>query len=373
MDYALHVVAKEGVAAAIRGLIEAGARVDAVDEHGLTPLIHAAQRRHIAAMHELVHAGADMEACILGKPLLQFATEEVNLLVMRVLLELGANPDVRDAESNTPLMIAARKRIESVRLLLEHGATANAQNLQDDTPLVIAAGHGCPAMLKLLLDAGADCNALGGNQRSALMRAAETGSLANMRMLLESGAALQLQRADGATALTCACEAGQVPALKALLDAGAPANFRDDNGQSALHVAASRGDIPIVYQLLLSDADVNSVRSDNLTPLIAAVAAGYGHVARFLIYAGADINASTIVGEPIVRSAIVQGILRGYERNNTLALDCRWIRRRAGILLWQEKWSSYKPQPKDAEQGREPHLRWSWLCRLERGLQRRGA
>jgi hypothetical protein len=105
-----------------------------------------------------------------------------------------------------------------------------------------------------------------------------------------------------------------------------------------------------VYQLLLSDADVNNVRpTDKSTPLISAVAAGYSDVARFLIYAGADINATKAGGEPIVRSAIVQGILRAYEGNNTLALDCRWIRRRAGVLLWQEKWSSYKPQPKDAE------------------------
>lgn len=61
---ALLRAAKQGEAARIRALIEAGAKVDAPDPDGWTPLFWAIKNRHVKAAAELIVSGArlDIEA-----------------------------------------------------------------------------------------------------------------------------------------------------------------------------------------------------------------------------------------------------------------------------------------------------------------------
>ena len=78
---------------------------------------------------------------------------------MRVLLDHGADPDVRSQNGWTPLMSAAYKgRAEAVRLLLEAGADVNAKSPGNYTAVVLATSANHPDTVKLLLEAGADRN-----------------------------------------------------------------------------------------------------------------------------------------------------------------------------------------------------------------------
>ena len=81
--------------------------------------------------------------------------------VVKLLLDMKADVNVRDTDGFTPLYIAAQNgHTEVVKLLLDHKADVNASRHTDGaTPLYIAAWNGHTEVVKLLLDHKADLNA----------------------------------------------------------------------------------------------------------------------------------------------------------------------------------------------------------------------
>ena len=80
-----------------------------------------------------------------------------HLNIVRLLLEAGADTNVRDREARTPLILAARNgHVEIARLLLDAGADKNLQSFLGETALGVAARNGCFEIAQMLLDAGAD-------------------------------------------------------------------------------------------------------------------------------------------------------------------------------------------------------------------------
>lgn len=80
--------------------------------------------------------------------------------MLRWLLERGVCPDSRMGEGgNTPLMhAAAQGDVVVLKLLLEFGADPNALNEESENPLGFAVTWEQPEAIKLLVAAGADVN-----------------------------------------------------------------------------------------------------------------------------------------------------------------------------------------------------------------------
>lgn len=73
------------------------------------------------------------------------------------LLAKGATPDIRDAQGNTPLGIAALLGFQDgIRTLVEQRAAVNIGNSRGETPLILAVQNRDLASVRLLLSAGAD-------------------------------------------------------------------------------------------------------------------------------------------------------------------------------------------------------------------------
>ena len=99
-----------------------------------------------------------------------FAADRSDVPLMRVLLELGADPMLPNFSNTTPLMAAAGlgttepleeageevEALEAVKILLDLGADVNAIDANGDTAMHGAAYGAYPTVVKLLAERGAD-------------------------------------------------------------------------------------------------------------------------------------------------------------------------------------------------------------------------
>ena len=139
---ALHAAALYGRPRVAEVLLAHGAKVDARDEDGYTPL----------------HWTADE----FGKNSARPATRPQRLEIAGMLLRAGAPANAPTRNGYTPLHLAVSSNIpELVRLLLDHGANPNARDDYKGTPLHLAkdAGPDGGDVARLLLDRGADVDA----------------------------------------------------------------------------------------------------------------------------------------------------------------------------------------------------------------------
>jgi ankyrin repeat protein len=105
-----------------------------------------------------------------GATPLLFAADRSDAPLMRLLLELGADPLTSNVSGTTPLMAAAgvgtkeaaeeageeSEAVEAVTLLLDLGADVNGVDRNGDTAMHGAAYNQAPRVVKLLADRGAD-------------------------------------------------------------------------------------------------------------------------------------------------------------------------------------------------------------------------
>jgi uncharacterized protein len=132
-------------------------------------------------VRELVAYGADVNVTIVNKPSASaqvattgatpflMACDTADVPLMRLLLELGADHKLANAEGITPLMAAAglgtrapfeeagteAEALEAVQLLLDLGADVNAVTINGDTVIHGAAYASFPKVLHLLVAKGA--------------------------------------------------------------------------------------------------------------------------------------------------------------------------------------------------------------------------
>ncbi|HYO13926.1 MAG TPA: ankyrin repeat domain-containing protein [Thermoanaerobaculia bacterium] len=114
-------------------------------------LRRAASAGDLAKVKELLDKGVDANAANqYGGTALAFACDKGHTEVVKLLLERGANPNVKDTFYNlTPIGWAAEKgHVDIIRLLLAKGAQG------DDQTLVMGLFGGRPEILKALLEKG---------------------------------------------------------------------------------------------------------------------------------------------------------------------------------------------------------------------------
>lgn len=136
--------------------------------------------------------------------------------VLAVFLDAGLDTDLRDAQGNTLLMVAAyNDAAPTTALLLARGADPDAPG-PAGTPLMGLAFKGYADRARQLLDAGADPN---------------------------------VQNPAGASALHVAAMFRQTAVAEALLASGADAALRDARGMTPADLAAANGHTDLAERL----------------------------------------------------------------------------------------------------------------------------
>lgn len=113
------------------------------------------------------------------------------------------------------------------QLLLEKGADIELKSPLEGTPLILAAREKHKAVMQVLLGKGANVNAVSKFGNTPLIFAAKSGDESLVRMLLEKGAKVNRRNQDGKTAIDFAVP---YPTMKDLLTAAA-ARKRLSNSQ----------------------------------------------------------------------------------------------------------------------------------------------
>jgi ankyrin len=253
----LQYAARDGRLETVRILLDAGAGINDTDANAITPLIAAITNNHPDVARFLIERGADIKTTDwYGRTPLWAAVETRNMDVdnatfensierapylelIQLLLERGANPNVRTKESppirrdflrvtgtlawvdftgQTPFLAAALAGdVTVMKLLLKHGADPNIPTFGGTTPLMAAAGvnwviyqtfdEGQQALLdavKLCVELGMDVNATNSMGLTAVHGAANRGSDEILKFLVSQGATLDVKDKEGRTPLVWA-------------------------------------------------------------------------------------------------------------------------------------------------------------------------
>ncbi|VFQ64396.1 unnamed protein product [Cuscuta campestris] len=233
---ALHFAAREGQTDMCKYLVEElMLDVNAKDEDGETPLVHAAMQGHTATANYLLQKGAEPAiASEMGITALHHAAGLGDIELMKSFLSKGVSVDLQSHAGPPLLWAAGNSQEDSVKLLLEQNANPNAESDDGVTPLLGAVAAGSLRCVELLVNAGANANISAG----------------------------------GSTPLHIAAYNGSPDMVKTLLEAGGDPNAVDEEGLKPIQVAAGVGNREAVALLFPVTPQIQGVLEWNVDGLI---------------------------------------------------------------------------------------------------------
>lgn len=320
----LHTAAEEGNLEAVKELLDNGADIEKKDRDGSTPLMLASYYGNIDIVELLLSKGANCNSknIKLNKTALHGAVERENFEIVKLLIDHGAQVNVRGMSNFTPLHVITtyfecnenedipdwnrlwnmniwnKKRTNIFKLLLNHGADVNAKGKDGWTPLHLAVRSPWSSIeiVKLLLEKGSDIHAKATYSPDYSPGGFSPGKITS-----------------GFTPIILAAQSGRKEIVELLLDYGANVNDKSDDGSTPLHGACASIVMAIKDGAIESHEDVDGIPDEK-------------EVVEFLISKGANVNASHLYGETPLHLAAEFGNLGIVELllkhgANTLAED----------------------------------------------------
>ena len=227
-------------------------------EPGAKPLYYAARGGFHELVEHLTRKYPQRAEAIGGQcgTALHSASFEGHLQVVRYLLQLGVDINVRNFANCTPLLFASWKgHRDVVQCLLDHGADSDLRDEFRNSPLMLAAYYGHVDVVRLLLEHNADVN---------------TGDTEN-RTALHGAIRCYIVKAD------------RTQIVQLLLKHGANANACNKKLRTPLHLVSKRPDLLDVLRILLEHgADLDAEDKDGKTPLQLSLDRGHHEITRLL-------------------------------------------------------------------------------------------
>jgi ankyrin repeat protein len=322
---ALVGAARNGHASTVRALLAAGARVergfycqqlmlDAVASGHLDIARMLMEARRKAPVDDRPNPSAYEKDCVEKDMRQAFICTFGSDKALPVLQALLTTPEGRAMACTDPLVLACavrQKKSVVVRALLDAGADPDKSESDDQFPIVLAIEQRGRDILEMLINAGARpglARRHRNSNRTLLQHAAIHGDAEVVKFVLSLGADARGDRNDVNAALLNACGYGNsTAAAQLLLDAGADLNWTSDDGRTPLYEAAQWGLKNTVALLLEHKAQPDHVCGhDGLswTPLMVAAANGRTDTVRLLLEAGASRERKDDRGRTALRLAL---------------------------------------------------------------------
>ena len=309
----LHLAITHSAAHAAVALLEGGASLTnaifplkSVDDSGNTALHRAAASKNsnqAGLVNMLLQQGAPLEAVNkAGLTPLLHAMHLKNEPGALALLEGGAAvEDVPVSEVvRPPLHEAALRGLTlCVAHILERGFSATEPCDDWVPPISYAAMGDNVAVGELLLQHGASVDDEDDYGSTPLMYCRHKGFA---ELLLKHGADVDDCTEDGTTVLHSAVKSGDAELCKVLIQHGAPLDDVDEDG-TLLFIATSQSENPAVCQVLIdAGAELDTVYA-GFSPLRSACAEGQAEVVKMLLSAGAQLSVEEDQFTPLMLAA----------------------------------------------------------------------
>jgi len=245
----------------------------------ISALLNACGSGDVALVRHFLALGADIdEVDSDGDGVLRYAVVAANSELFELLLNHGADvhapmTGLAGEPGSRAIIVAAGvsdRWLDGLRMLLERGANPNERNREGITPLMVAAACGALEAVRLLLRASADLDAVDADGDSALYYAASRDQLHIVSFLRQAGATLNPPpNSTGGTPLTIAAERAWSLRNDPFVD---PRQATD----VALHLARHGADAAPMYSLgfVFAGAYPNGMRVAPLYDVYRAVNAG---------------------------------------------------------------------------------------------------
>ncbi|MBD2731522.1 ankyrin repeat domain-containing protein [Nostoc sp. FACHB-892] len=249
----------------IQLILDAGADINYQSLDGYDVLINAMHGRDIlqdqnliSTLNLLISRGAAVNGMSsYGESAIKVAAQVGRFDAVKLLLNAGANPEQLGW---TELMHAiVFGSLEQVLLLLEQGADQDVRDCWHRTPWLLSIQVGELPKAKLLLAARVNHNDVGNCGKTPLMYAIENNRLEVLQWLIAEGFDIEATDDFSNTALIIAAEHGATDCVKILLEAGANPSRINNCDDKAIKIATNK---EIVRMLIAVGEDVNDINDD---------------------------------------------------------------------------------------------------------------
>ena len=171
--------------------------------------------------------------------------------VKDALVNGGQDPNELDPEGFSALHWAALDDFQDmVRILVQHGADVNIRNARQETPVVWAVNKGHLSMLKLLEQLGGNLAAVDAKGYMLTHHCAQSGHVIILSYLARKGIEIDVQDNKGRTPLHWACYMNEPVMVQWLVSRGASIDKLDSEQCYPLHWATIKGNHQAVKALL---------------------------------------------------------------------------------------------------------------------------
>ena len=294
----------------VKVLVEAGVDADSRESSGMTPLMVAASKGATSTVQALLDCGADIHLSTPeGRIALHFAAnseERHTAETVRLLMDRGVDPNVRDAQQCTPLHVTREEEGESLKrakLLLDYGADLQARDIEGKTVLHHFSKRRHLELVKWAYERGVDVNCTDHNGGTPLLSSVKPPSIRDReapettQTLIELEADVNMVNSQLISPLCFAAGTGCFESASALVQHGANVHHKDENGCTPLHWSTGGperlrplyridGALKTIQLLLDRGAEVNVRNLAGETPLGMGLQVEYTRVQDRLQEAG---------------------------------------------------------------------------------------